>query len=312
MGEKAYLLAHYKSPDTRLDEQVHFALSRDGSTWEAVNRGNPVLTADKGERGVRDISILRTKENRFVILGTDLCMSENFERKYQRRWENMGRYGSKYISMWSSDDLVHWSEQQLVQLGDENFGCFWGPNALYVPEWGKYMVYWASSHASDDYGAKAIYYAGTKDFVEFEKAQLLYKKGDASVVDAHIRVLDGTYYRFLKSRSHPFGVILEKGKTFDGRYERVHGFDEWMCRLTANEYEAPLTYQLPDGSWCLLLDYFGECRNCKGYVPFMATDLAKGIFEEVSDQFAFPYGMKHGEVLEISLEEYGRIKENWR
>jgi hypothetical protein len=312
MEEKAYLLVHYKSPDTRMDEQVHFALSRDGYAWEAVNGGDPVFVSDKGERGVRDIAILRTKDNKFVILGTDLCMSENFQKKYQKQWANMGRYGSKNISMWKSDDLVHWSEQQLVQLGDDNFGCFWGPDAMYDPTSGKYMVYWASSHSSNDYGAKSIYYAETENFEIFGKAKFLCAKDDASVVDPHIRVLDGTYYRFLKSRSNPFAVILEKGKSFNGAYERVEDFDEWMSRLTANEYEAPLVYQLSDGKWCLLLDYFGENRSCKGYVPFIATDFEKGIFEEASEKFSFPFGMRHGNAIEISLVEYNRIREYWK
>ena len=313
MDKKAYLLVHYKSPNARMDEQVHFALSQDGFHWEAVNGGDPVFVAEKGERGVRDISILRTNDNKFIILGNDLCMSENFEKKYQRQWPNMGRYGSKCINMWKSDDLVHWSEQQQVELGDENFGCFWGPNAMYEPSLGKYVVYWASSHSSNDYGAKSIYYSETEDFETFGKAKFLCNKSDASVVDPCIFVVDGTYYRFLKSRSNPFAVILEKGKSFDGPYERVEGLDGWMSELKANEYEAPLIYQLPDGRWCLMMDYFGEDRSYKGYIPFIATDLENGIFGEAVDQFSFPYGMKHGMVLEITMEEYDRIKNfSWK
>ena len=311
MEEKAYLLVHYKSPNARIEEQVHFAVSRDGYQWEAVNGGAPVFIADKGERGVRDPSIIRTQDNHFVILGTDLCMSENFEKKYQKQWANMGRYGSRSISMWKSEDLIHWSGQRLVQLCDENFGCCWGPDVLYNAHTGKYMVYWASSHSSNDYGAKSIYYAETADFESFGEVKFLCAKEDASVVDPQIHQVGGTYFRFLKSRSNPFAVILEKGKTIHGAYERLRGFDEWMGRLTANEYEAPSMYQLPDGQWCLLLDYFGEKRKCKGYVPFIATDFENGVFEEASDRFSFPYGMKHGSVLEITAEEYERIRDYW-
>ena len=45
MEEKAYLLVHYKSPNARIEEQVHFAVSRDGYQWEAVNGGAPVFIA---------------------------------------------------------------------------------------------------------------------------------------------------------------------------------------------------------------------------------------------------------------------------
>ena len=309
---KAYLLAHYKSKDSRMDEQVHFALSRDGYHWEAVNGGDPVFVADKGETGVRDIAIIRTQDNKFVIMGNDLSMSVNFEKKYQSSWPNMGRYGSKAIDLWTSDDLVNWSGQRLVELGDENFGCFWGPNAFYDPEEKTWIVYWASSHASNDYTAKSIYCAKTDDFETFSKAEFLCNKSDASVVDPHIRLIDGTYYRFLKSRSNPFAVILEKGDSFFGPFTRVEGFDEWMSKLKANEYEAPLMYQAADGKWILLLDYFGADRSYTGYIPFVATDLENGVFEEAGDRFSFPYGMKHGNVLEITEEEYDRIKNNWK
>ena len=37
-----------------------------------INDGNPVITAKKGDLGVRDIVIARTRDNRFVIMATDL------------------------------------------------------------------------------------------------------------------------------------------------------------------------------------------------------------------------------------------------
>ena len=88
----------------------------------------------------------------------------------------------------------------------------------------------------------------SEDFETFGKAEFLCAKSDASVVDPCIRIIDGTYYRFLKSRSNPFAVILEKGKDFSGPYERVAGFDGCMEGLTANEYEAPLLYQWETGN----------------------------------------------------------------
>ena len=75
-----YLFVHYREAEDRSGEQVHFAVSTDGYHWESVNHGKPIFFAEKGERGVRDLSILKTQEGRYIILGTDLCMTENFAR----------------------------------------------------------------------------------------------------------------------------------------------------------------------------------------------------------------------------------------
>lgn len=307
-----YLFVHYREADDRSGEQVHFAVSTDGCHWESVNHGKPVFFAEKGERGVRDLSILRTQEGKYIILGTDLCMSENFVKKYNSKWPNIGRFGSRYISMWESEDLVHWSDQRLLDLGDGGFGCFWGPEALYREEEGDYLIYWASSNEVNNYGAKAIYGSTTKDFRVFSKPVLLYEKEDASIVDPFYFKDGENYYRLLKSRQNPFAVILERGKTLLGKYERLPEFDRWMSQYKANEYEAPIAYRLPDGKWCLLLDYFGKERDRTGYVPFVESDLYHGKFQEESEKFFFPYGMKHGSIILISEKDYQRIKKAYQ
>lgn len=302
-----YLFVHYREANDRSGEQVHFAVSRDGYRWESVNHGKPIFLAEKGERGVRDLSLIRTKEGKFIILGTDLCMAENFVRKYKSKWPNIGRFGSKHISMWESTDLIHWSEQKLLNLGDDGFGCFWGPEAIYREDEEDYLVYWASSNEINDYGAKAIYGATTKDFVNFSKPMLIYEKEKSSIVDPFYLKAESAYYRLLKSRQNPFAVILERGKTLLGEYERLTDFDAWMKQYKANEYEAPILYQLADGKWCLLLDYFGKDRERTGYVPFIAKELRYGLFQEEKEKFYFPYGMKHGGILPISEKEFQRI-----
>ena len=50
----AYLFTHFKEKYTPDGEQVYFGISRDGHNWEQVNNGNPILTAELGEKGCRD------------------------------------------------------------------------------------------------------------------------------------------------------------------------------------------------------------------------------------------------------------------
>ena len=48
-----YLFVHFREKTSPDGEQVHFAVSRDGFHWQALNGGHPVLWAYYGDRGVR-------------------------------------------------------------------------------------------------------------------------------------------------------------------------------------------------------------------------------------------------------------------
>ena len=128
---EAYLFVHFKEKKTPDGEQVYFALSTDGFNWEQVNGGQPVLWSEKGDKGVRDHTIVRTKYGKFYILATDLSLANCLNTKYKGSWENIGREGSKCLSLWESDDLLNWSEQRMIELGDEDFGCLWAPDVIY-------------------------------------------------------------------------------------------------------------------------------------------------------------------------------------
>ena len=132
MGKQAYLFVHFREKDTPDGEQVYFALSRDGFQWEAVNEGKPVLWAYYGDRGVRDFTIVRCREReKFYIFATDLSLAYGMRGKYHQSWDEIGRCGSKYFSVWESDNLADWTEQRLVKLGTEEMGCLWAPDVIY-------------------------------------------------------------------------------------------------------------------------------------------------------------------------------------
>ena len=77
-----YLFTHFKEKYTPDGEQVYFGISRDGLNWEKVNGGNPVLTATLGEKGCRDIEIVRLHTGGFVILTTDLCVANRYDEYF--------------------------------------------------------------------------------------------------------------------------------------------------------------------------------------------------------------------------------------
>ena len=305
----AYLFVHFKEKRTPDGEQVYFGISRDGFHWETVNDGNPILWSYEGDKGVRDFTITRTKEGKFVILATDLSLAYGMPYQYENSWAKVSINGSKCLVMWKSDDLIHWSNQEMVRLGDEHFGCLWAPDIIYDKETKDYIVHWSSSHSRNDFGPKGIFYSRTKDFENFSAPELLYAKEDGGpVIDSAMYEENGSYYCFLKSEGTPSHVILVKGPSVTGPFTRVEEFDKCMESLETGMYEAPTAFRTADGKWCLLLDFYGCSAEEQGYVPFIADSLESGHFVRSDASFSFPYGFKHGTVLSITDKEYERLK----
>lgn len=305
---QAYLFVHFKEKRTPDGEQVYFGISKDGFKWEEVNDGNPVLWSYCGDKGVRDFTVTRTKEGKFIILATDLSLAYGMPNQYQHSWDEISRNGSKCLVLWESDDLVHWSEQRMIKLGDDNFGCLWAPDIIYDKEKEDYVVHWSSSHSFNHFGEKGIYYSRTKDFINFASPRLLYQKEDSGVIDSAMYEEDGSYYLFLKSEKNPAGIILMEAENITGPFRRIEKFDKSMELLQAGQYEAPTAVQLEDGRWCLFLDFYGCSEAEQGYVPFPAEKIAAGDFAREDKSFTFPYGYKHGTILAITMEEYERLK----
>lgn len=306
----AYLFVHFREKTSPDGEQVYFGLSRDGFTWEEVNHGQPVLWAYYGDKGVRDFTITKCEETgKYYILATDLSLSYGMRNQYHNSWEEIGRNGSKYFSLWESTDLVSWSEQRLVKFGDDDFGCLWAPDIIFDRKQGDFVIHWSSSHRRNDYGNKAIYYSRTKDFETFSKPEILYQKEDSGVIDSAMYEEDGKYYLFVKSEGNPERIILLESESVTGPFERIRAFDESMTVIQAGLYEAPTAVRVEDGKWCLFLDYYGVPGAGQGYIPFVADSLASGRFVRSDKDFHFPYGYKHGTIIKISQEEYERIRD---
>ena len=121
-----YLFAHFREKLTPDGEQVHFAKSKNGYDWEKVNDGNPVITCTDGEKGCRDIDVIRLKDNSFVFIATDLCIVNRMDENHNVNWADISSNGSKFIS-WRSDDLVHFTPQEIKYFGRDDFGCIWAP-----------------------------------------------------------------------------------------------------------------------------------------------------------------------------------------
>lgn len=305
-----YLFVHFKEKRTPEGEQIYFGLSKGGYNWEAVNGGQPVLWAMLGEKGVRDATITRSDNGKFYIIATDLSLSYCMKPKYNNSWKNVQLNGSNCLMMWESEDLVHWSPEYELPVREPGSGCCWAPDIIQDKKTGEYIIHWSSPNPEHDMHM-CIYYTKTKDFKSFTPAKILYQKEDSGVIDSCMVEENGMFYLWVKSDKNPCGVIMLKSDCITGPFERMYQFDEEMSGLTGGSgaYEAPTACKVEDGSWNLMLDFFGVKGAGQGYVPFHAKDISKGVFKRADGDFKYPYGFKHGTILAISEEEYNRIKE---
>lgn len=304
-----YLFVHFKEKIVTDGEAVYFGKSKDGYNWEKVNDGNPILMSNLGDKGCRDIEIVRLHTGGFMIITTDLCIVRHMDENYNVDWKQLNHYGSKSLCMWKTEDLVNFSEQRLVHFGRDDFGCMWAPEVFFDEENEEYIIHWGSTVAETDHNHMSIYCSVTKDFETFSEPKLYFTK-ENEILDSHITKVGDTYHLFYKNSSNPPMNMHATSKNLYGPFEHDEKFEEYMDKeiQSPGAYEGPTTYTLPDGKWCLMLDFFGCEKDKMGYVPFISSTPGDMNFERCPEKFSFPYGFKHGKVIEITQEEYERLK----
>ena len=306
-----YLFTHFREKITPDGEQVYFAVSKDGFNWNQLNSGKPVLTSTIGEKGCRDIEAIRLKSGGFVILTTDLSIAYRMDENYQVNWKEVNSTGSKCLCLWKTDDLINFSEQKRVYFGRDDFGCMWAPEIFYDEINDEYLIHWGSTVAEDNFTHMSIYCSKTKDFENFSEPELFFTK-DNEILDTHLVKIDDTYHLFYKNAECPPMNMHATSKNLYGPYEHDKAFEDYMATLhRPGSYEAPTTLTLPDGRWCLMLDFFGCEKEKMGYVPFVSEKPGNINFKRADESFSFPYGFKHGGVIEITDEEYAALEAHY-
>jgi sucrose-6-phosphate hydrolase SacC (GH32 family) len=296
---EGFLFVTFRGQQDPLDEQIYFALSKDGRNWTALNDGKPVLVSKLGEKGVRDPYLLRSHDKtKFYLLATDLSWA--LDRSVPRSI----RAGSRSLVIWESTDLTHWSEPRLVAVAPQDAGCAWAPEAVYDEEKGDYLVFWASTTKRDNFVKHRIWAARTKDFKTFDEPFIYIEKPN-TIIDTTI-IHDGrSYYRFTKDEQIK-AITLEASPSLMGPWKDVPDFS--LAKLVG--YEGPECYIVEPATsekpatWCLILDHYAKGR---GYQPFVTHDLAGGQFKP-GEGFSFPFKFRHGSVIPVTGAEYERLQ----
>ncbi|KAL4728275.1 hypothetical protein ACLX1H_005017 [Fusarium chlamydosporum] len=303
-----YVFAYFVGDDNN-GESIFLAASNgnDALSWRELNGGNPILTSEKGTRGLRDPFLMRSREgDKFFLIATDLKINDI-------GWERALRFGSLYLEIWESTDLVNWSEQRHTLVSLPTAGMTWAPEAYYDESIGEYVVYWASRlYAEDDPNHEIetyakIMYATTKDFVTFSEPVIW--QGSNDRIDTTVLKDGDTYHRFTKDFGGVSGKecvdIIQESST-----RLRDGQDGWK-RVTScigtkaglDVVEGPSIFKSnPDDvhgeKFYLFVDEFAG----RGYIPLETTDIANPDWK-VSENYSLPPSPRHGSVVSVTAKE---------
>jgi sucrose-6-phosphate hydrolase SacC (GH32 family) len=289
------LFAYFKNNG---EDGLHLAHSEDGYKWTSLKGDKSFLTPTAGkDKLMRDPSILLGPDGKFHMVWTV-------------SWKERG------IGYASSDDLIHWSEQQTVPVMEHEstaINC-WAPELFYDDATKQYFIFWATTipgrfPATDGQSDKMdgvslnhrIYYVTTKDFKDFSKASVLYDH-DFNVIDAAIIKSGDKYVMILKNETNK---PLTPQKNIRLAFAD-HAEGPWSKASPpiTGEYwaEGPTGIKIGH-QWFV---YFDKYRDHK-YGLLVSEDLRN--WTDKSDQLAMPHGMRHGTAFRAPKRVVDALKE---
>lgn len=344
--EIRYLFAYFTGNNG--EEQVRFAVSEDGLSFEALNGNSPVLNNNAqgvypaGADGMgiapsgcaRDPYILPKKDGSgYYIIATDLEI-------------NNTNYRNSKLLVWDIDDIskadevTPWNIETSCWFSNYNYGSSWtnsstgmsyadfyawAPEAIYVADKDQYMLYWSAPRnqidGNDNYGTFGIYAVYTQDFQTFYNAagQLLSADGSASpdliynpsnyqAIDADITYKDGTYYMWHKNEDSKTLDLAVSTSSSNGPYSWVKTFYESDYEIM----EGPFVYELADGRYVLMMDWYGDGYENARFLSYISSDLQNfehnSILNTVNINYLKP---RHGNICQISADEYEALAKNY-
>lgn len=308
---EGYLFSYFTG-NSISGENIFFAAS-DGNNalkWTELNDGQAYLTSSKGTKGLRDPFIIRSPEgDTFYLIATDLSIGSGTS------WGEAVTWGSHYLEVWESHDLINWGEQRHCLVSPENAGNTWAPEAYYDEDLGSYVVFWASSlydnasHTGSTY--HRMIYVTTRDFVTFSDP-VIWQDAGMSRIDSTVLKADDAYHRFTKdegaSGTGCSDIIQERSD------QLLSQIDSWTIVATcigANAgtmaVEGPTVFRSNEGDvngdkFYLFIDEYGG----RGYIPLETTNISAGDWV-ISSSYQLPSSPRHGTVIPITAAELSLV-----
>ncbi len=294
-GYTGYLFAYFTG-NAKEDESIHFALSKDGYSYQALNNNRPVISsaAISSTGGVRDPHILRGHDGKtFYMVVTDMVSA-------------LGWSSNRAMVLLKSTDLINWTSSvvniQKRFSGHDSLLRVWAPQTIYDDSAGKYMVYFSMKHGPDP---DKIYYAyANKDFtdLEAEPKQLFFSPTNGASIDGDIIKKDGKFYLFFKTEGDGAGIKIAVSDHL------THGYvlrDKYV-QQTKDPVEGAGVFKLNNGKdYILMYDVY-----TKGKYQFTRTNDFVN-FSVIDHDVNMNFHPRHGTVISVTKEEMERLAAKW-
>ncbi len=321
-----YVFAHFtNNEESHTDEQMYFATSADGLTWNDTRpAGQPLLTSTIGDLGVRDPYLVRSPQgDTFYLIATDLNIHDRGGWGAPRAYRDQ----STNIVVWESHDLVTWSEPRLADVASKipDAGMAWAPEAFWDAKAGVYYVYWSTAQRDDSgsfSGAKSkIYISTTRDFVTFTDPQLWIERPRDGIIDTTMFSANGKYYRAsadaqitVEQSDSVLGQWSEagtlKGILQDDKYDRRNFEGPELFPYNADDIPQAKGKAMPYG---LMADHpnGGDSTVPEGYVPFFTSDPGSSSIDDWAQAPHVDFGTlkkRHGSILPVTATERSALE----
>ncbi len=287
----AYLFCYFigNRPE---EERVHFALSRDGYNFKALNGNKEIFLQTKGKRCCRDPYIFRGEDGRYHIIATDMRSDDG--------WTN-----NNSMVVWDSENLTEWKNERIIDFSvfksTESANRVWAPQVIFDREKGEYMIYW-THHNKDSHLDTIVWYAYSADLVTLTtEPQILYQpQSGLCAIDADIIEKDGKFYLYTADGKKD-GICYCVADRPSGPY-----FEPCDNKVSVADtvLEGNCLYKLiGQEKYIMIADKF----RSGGYFMQETTDMINFAAVE-KDYFSLDHlRPRHGSIMHISEDEYNAL-----
>ena len=285
-ADRAYLFTSFRKNG---EDGLHLAWSTNGYQWTALKQDQSFLAPKVGGKLMRDPSMARGRDGTFHMVWTTA-------------WN---QHGMGYAS---SKDLVHWSEQRLldVMAHEPQTRNVWAPDLCFDDRSGQFLIVWASTipgrfpdteQAGDDKYNHRLYATTTRDWATFTPTKLFYEPG-FNCIDATV-VGDGDRFLMVlkdETRTPPAkNLRVATGAALAGPYGKP------SAPITGKFWaEGPSMVRI-DGRWFVYFDRYTEHR----YGLVTSENLEQ--WRDESAAVTFPRDHRHGSVFEVDRSVLDRL-----
>lgn len=301
-----YLFVYFPSND---DENLYYAVSRDGFNYTPLNGGQPVMSSDTValKKGIRDPHILRGEDGSFYMVATDMKSAE-------------GWASNRGMVLYKSDDLVNWTHST-VHIPDrfpewKNVTRVWAPEVIWDPDYvntdgskGRYLIFFSMLTDDGKCEYDKIYYCyANDDFTDLMTDPVYFYDRGSATIDGDIAYDERTGLYHLVYKNEGQGGICqvtsprltaEPGKAPGSQWSAPSG----TLQQTDVPVEGAGMFRLIDSDkWILMYDCYTS-----GYYQFCSTDDLENFKLEAQTETKGAFTPRHGTVIPVTARELARI-----